>query len=214
MAKLNELKEIRGTIDDLVFYTLNGVQVVRKKSGFSTEAFANNPNYKKVKENSTEFGHCSKASKMYRVALANYIADCGDKLMYQKFTKVMTNIKNLDCQSEHGKRRIEIGLLHNESINLLRQFQFGEILNVEKVAQKDFGLFNDSLAINSNADEAILLYLKPNFSDYTMNLKEEKHILKSKNTLIEIEKWEQNAAKNQLFLVLMKKNKITNMGFL
>ena len=105
MAMWNDLKEIRGTIDNLVFYNLNGIPVVRKKSGFNKEAFANNPNYKKVRDNSSEFGHCSKASKILRVALAKYVENCGDKLMYQKFTKVMTNIKNSDYTSEQGKKK-------------------------------------------------------------------------------------------------------------
>lgn len=208
MATINELKEIRGTIDDLVFYTLNGKQVVRKKSGFSTEAFANNPNYKKVKDNSTEFGHCSKASKMFRTAIAEYIQDCGDKLMYQKFTKVMTNIKNNDTQNEHGKRRIEIGLQYDKSLTILRKFQFGDLKNVEGIAHKEMGLFNESIIVQSTADEAIVLFLEPNFEDYTVHIKQEKHPLHNKKTEIELKD-----SAPLVFLALKKKGKITHIGF-
>lgn len=212
MAKYNELKEIRGTIDDLVFYTLNGKQVVRKKSGFNTEAFKNNPNYKKVKENSTEFGHCSKASKMLRTALSSYVENCGDKLMYQKFTKVMTNIKNLDTQSEHGKRRIEIGLKNENALTLLKQFQFGELPNLDKIATREIGLFNESIRIHSAMDEAELIFLQPDFNTYQVETKVEKHSLTGKRNEIEIPINDDRIS--LLFLVLKKKNKINHLGFL
>ncbi|WP_124640818.1 MULTISPECIES: hypothetical protein [Amniculibacterium] len=213
MAKYNDLKEVRGSIDDLVFYNLNGVPVVRKKSGFSTEAFANNPNYKKVKENSTEFGHCSKASKMIRMAVATFVENCGDKVMYQKFTKVMTNIKDLDKTSPRGQRRIELGLKSDEAQQLLRQFQFGEIPNLSKVAVMDIGLFNDSIAINQVADEAVLIHLNADFNNYVVKNTEKTYPLKGKNNLIEIEKQDENSLK-LLFLVLKKKGNITHVGFI
>ena len=211
MAKINNLKEIRGTIDDLVFYTLNGVQVVRRKSGFNSDAFTNNPNYKKVRENSSEFGHCSKVSKMIRMVLSAYVENCGDKLMYQKFTKVMTNIKNLDNTSEQGKRRVEIGLQNNEAIHLLKKFQFGEIANLEKKTFIEFGLFNEILQIQQNCDEAIFLKIDMDFENYTATIKETILDCKGKQHSIDLE----NTTDNSLnFLVLKKKKEIINMGFI
>jgi hypothetical protein len=63
MATYESLIKIKGSIGDLVFYSLNGKNVVRKKSGFNKNAFKKSPSYEKVRQNSSEFGHCSKAGK-------------------------------------------------------------------------------------------------------------------------------------------------------
>ena len=73
MAKYQSIVKISGALDNYVFYELNGVQVMRKKSGFSKEAYNSNPKYQKVRENSNEFGHSSKSGKAIREALAEFL---------------------------------------------------------------------------------------------------------------------------------------------
>jgi hypothetical protein len=204
--------EIEKKQEDLVYYILNGIPVVRRKSGFSKDGLANNPNYKKVKENSTEFGHCSKTSKMIRLAINEFLGNCGDKLMYQKFTKVMTSIKNLDNSSQPGFRRVEIGLQHEDAFPLLRNFQFGEYHNLGKFAFLDYGLFGTTLSFQSFVGEAILVTIQPNFLDYTTKNIVNRYKISMKNSPIELQTQE-----NQMvlfFLVLIKKGEITNVGFL
>ena len=68
MARYKSILQFQGSIDGLVFYQLNGVSVVRKKSGFNRDDFKTKENYARVRENSSEFGHCSKMGKMLRNA--------------------------------------------------------------------------------------------------------------------------------------------------
>ena len=122
MATYESVIKITGTVGDLVFYNLNGKNVVRKKSGFNKTAFKKSPSYEKVRQNSSEFGHCSKIGKVIRKSLEIYIKESGDPLLYQKFAKVMTAIKDLDTVSERGKRTVELGLKTEEGRKLLREF--------------------------------------------------------------------------------------------
>ena len=216
MAKYKSLVEIRGAIDDLVFYNLNGIPVVRKKSGFNKDAYQNNPKYAKVRENSNEFGHASKSGKLLRDALNEYVKDCGDKLMYQKFAKVMTQIKDLDTKSERGNRKVQLGLEDPSSINLLKDFKFGNINNLNGKALRSEGLFTIPIEIkNTDADCAILVTIQPDFNNYKIISKNQNLALKSKQNLYEFEKQiDTNNTTLLYFLVLKKNEEILNMGFI
>ncbi|WP_435524965.1 hypothetical protein [Chryseobacterium indoltheticum] len=65
MATYESFIKLNGAVGDLVFYNLNGKNVVRKKSGFNKTAYKKSPTYEKVRQNSFEFGHCSKSWKNY-----------------------------------------------------------------------------------------------------------------------------------------------------
>ena len=73
MARYKSILQFRGSLDGLVFYQLNGVPVVRKKSGFDKNSFKTKDNYARVRENSSEFGHCSKVGKMLRHAVRPFL---------------------------------------------------------------------------------------------------------------------------------------------
>ena len=119
MARYKSILQFQGSIDGLVFYELNGVSVVRKKSGFNRDDFKTKENYARVRENSSEFGHCSKTGKMLRNAIYPYYKKCGDRYLYQKFAQLMTAIKDLDNISERGKRTVYQGLKTTEGKRLL-----------------------------------------------------------------------------------------------
>lgn len=215
MATYKSIVEIKGAIDDLVFYNLNGIPVVRKKSGFNKEAYKNNPKYERVRENSSEFGHCSKVGKMLRQALHEYLEQCGDKYMYQVFAKVMTLIKDMDTSSQRGKRRVEIGLKNENALSLLKEFQFGKIENVNTLASREQGLFTLPIQLkNTDADEVVLVTLKPDFTNYSVEKKTQNLPLKNKQNIYDFEmQFPDDAASTLLyFLVLKKNNEIVRMG--
>ena len=216
MAIYKSIFEIRGAIDDLVFYNLNGVPVVRKKSGFNKEAYKNNPKYERVRENSSEFGHCSKVGKMLRNSLHQYLSECGDKYMYQAFAKVMTQIKDLDAQSGRGKRRVEIGLKNENALPLLKHFKFGKIENLNSVAMREQGFFTIPIQLkNVDADEIILVTLKPDFTSYIAETKTQNLPAKNKQIVYDFEMQFADADNTSLlyFVVLKKNNEIVKMGF-
>ncbi|MGR3857775.1 hypothetical protein [Chryseobacterium indologenes] len=171
MATYESVIKIKGAVGDLVFYNLNGKNVVRKKSGFNKAAFKKNPSYEKVRQNSSEFGHCSKMGKVIRKSLDAYIKESGDPLLYQKFAKVMTAIKDLDTISERGKRTVENGLKTEEGRKLLGAFQFGSVKNVsECIRIKDHVLYKND---DCTSDHAVILTLKLDSENYTVESNEE-----------------------------------------
>ena len=171
MATYESLIKITGAVGDLVFYNLNGKNVVRKKSGFNKAAFKKNPSYEKVRQNSSEFGHCSKIGKVIRNTLDLYIKEAGDPLLYQKFAKVMTMIKDLDIISERGKRTVENGLKTEEGTKLLREFQLGTLPTISDCIRiEDQILYKNDDCV---ADKTIILTIKLDSENYSTEYTEE-----------------------------------------
>lgn len=214
MAKYSDLKEIRGSIDDLVFYNLNGIPIVRKKSGFNKNDFENNPKYAKVRENSSEFGHCSKSGKLIRMEIQNYTGDCEDKYLYQKFAKLMTQIKDMDTQNPKGKRRIETGMKKPEALSLLKDFPFGKFGLVSDVVSEGNAMFTKNILLNKKipVHSAELLTLKPNLEKQTIESCSQ--ILKiNKNLSLDFDfQFDENDFL-LYFLILKKENEILYAGF-
>ncbi|MET3535216.1 hypothetical protein [Chryseobacterium limigenitum] len=214
MATYESLIKINGAVGDLVFYTLNGKNVVRKKSGFNKTAFKKSPAYEKVRQNSSEFGHCSKVGKIIRQVLDEYIKQAEDPLLYQKFAKLMTEIKDLDVISERGKRTVENGIITEKGKLLLRKFQFGNKNNFDSENYVSLDFFNEKLYLNNtfSTNEAVLISLKIDFENYSAKHFEEKI------SVIEKEKisFTKQFSDDDLilyFIVLKKDDEILNMGF-
>ncbi|WP_426482867.1 hypothetical protein [Chryseobacterium sp. R2ACT005] len=171
MATYESLIKITGAVGDLVFYTLNGKNVVRKKSGFNKAAFKKDPSYEKVRQNSSEFGHCSKIGKIIRNTLEVYIKEAGDPLLYQKFAKVMTTIKDLDMISGRGKRTVENGLKTEEGKKLLREFQLGTFPNISDCIRIEDQILYQSE--DCSADKAVIMTIKLDSENYSTEYAEE-----------------------------------------
>mgnify|MGYP003436529532 CR=1 FL=1 len=216
MAKYKGLVEFSGAIGDLVFYNLNGTPVVRRKSGFSKEAYQSNPNYQKVRENSSEFGHCSKVGKMIRLALEPYLENYDDKYLYQKFAKVMTQIKDLDTQQPKGQRRVQNGLQHKEAYSLLQSFQFGKYACLENI-QFEGSFFTKAIQIpaKNNFEIIQLLTLKPDFDNLNIELEQQTLSIQAKKNQYEFDVHFQDSEIPLLyFLILKTKTEISQAGFI
>lgn len=210
MATYESIIKIKGAVGDLVFYNLNGKNVVRKKSGFNKTAFKKAPSYEKVRQNSSEFGHCSKMGKVIRNCLDLYIKEAGDALLYQKFAKVMTEIKDLDMVSERGKRTVENGLKTEEGKKLLKEFQFGERKNL----MIGFEIQGQNLSISKNdeADAVVVRTMKLDSENYTTEYMEEE-IPMHQGQEISFKKHFMEGDFILHFIALKKGNEITHMGF-
>ncbi|MGO4709760.1 hypothetical protein AB4Y90_11730, partial [Chryseobacterium sp. 2TAF14] len=156
MATYESFIKLNGAIGDLIFYNLNGKNIVRKKSGFNKTAFKKSPTYEKVRQNSSEFGHCSKIGKLIRSCISKYIELADDALLYQRFAKTMTHIKDCDMENGKGKRSVKFGLKTNEGRNILQQFEFGTIPYFDQNTYILLGLWDKSLHLDKThvADEA------------------------------------------------------------
>ncbi|WP_292008855.1 hypothetical protein [Chryseobacterium sp.] len=212
MATYESLIKLKGSVGDLVFYTLNGKNVVRKKSGFNKTAYKKNPAYEKVRQNSSEFGHCSKVGKMIRSALEEYIRESNDPLLYQKFARLMTQIKDLDTVSAKGERTVYNGMLTEEGKILLRQFQLGKKSNLEHLSMS-MGLWDKSLHLNNiNADEISIVTLKVDFEAYTTDHTEQ-IVPFTGQTEASFDKQFSDDDFLFYFVATKRKGKITAMGF-
>lgn len=209
MATYESLIKIKGSVGDLVFYTLNGKNVVRKKSGFNKKAFKKDPSYEKVRQNSSEFGHCSKTGKIIRKSLDPYLKETGDALLYQKFAKLMTEIKDLDVISERGKRTVEKGLKTDTGKKLLNAFQFGEIKNVfTEIERREHVLYVKAVQV----EKAIIITLRLDSENYTVEKAEENLYLNQDKIF-----FKQQFSDNDFVLYFMilknENNEISHMGF-
>ncbi|AYY86099.1 hypothetical protein EGX91_16865 [Chryseobacterium indologenes] len=209
MATYESLIKIKGAVGDLVFYNLNGKNVVRKKSGFNKKAFKKNASYEKVRQNSSEFGHCSKMGKIIRKSLDFYIKEAGDTLLYQKFAKLMTEIKDLDTISERGKRTVVNGLTTEKGEKLLKNFQMGKIENISAQAEmKDRVLY---LNENNGDSQATIICIKLDSVNYTAESTAEK--ISPLQPEVQFKKQFSEEDFLLYFVVLEKNNEISNMGF-
>ncbi|AYZ35873.1 hypothetical protein EGY07_09975 [Chryseobacterium indologenes] len=209
MATYESLIKIKGAVGDLVFYNLNGKNVVRKKSGFNKKAFKKNASYEKVRQNSSEFGHCSKMGKIIRKSLDFYIKEAGDTLLYQKFAKLMTEIKDLDTISERGKRTVVNGLTTEKGKKLLKNFQMGKIENISAQAEmKDQVLY---LNENNGDSQATIICIKLDSVNYTAESTAEK--ISPLQPEVQFKKQFSEEDFLLYFVVLEKNNEISNMGF-
>ena len=60
MAKQKGILPFVGTLGGLNFYYLHGKPIVRQAGGgFNAKDIKNKPSMRRVRENSSEFGHCS-----------------------------------------------------------------------------------------------------------------------------------------------------------
>ncbi|MCT2409165.1 hypothetical protein NZD88_16580 [Chryseobacterium antibioticum] len=215
MATYESLIKINGSVGDLVFYSLNGKNVVRKKSGFNKTAFKKSPSYEKVRQNSSEFGHCSKAGKTIRSCIEGYIKEAGDPLLYQKFAKLMTAIKDLDIVSERGKRTVQNGLITPEGLKLLKEFRFGKKGNIyPEVSVLEE---NDNKTLNLgrllSGDDIVIVTIQPDLEVYSAEYFEERISVEQK-TGIPFKKHFSEDMFLLYFLVLKHKEEITHMGFI
>ncbi|MFL9832750.1 hypothetical protein [Chryseobacterium terrae] len=215
MATYESFIKLNGAIGDLVFYNLNGKNIVRKKSGFNKTAYKKSPTYEKVRQNSSEFGHCSKIGKLIRSCISKYIELSDDALLYQRFAKTMTTIKDFDAENEKGKRSVKSGLKTNEGKNILQQFEFGNIPHFDQNTYILLGLWDKSLHLDKTivADELVIVSIKIDFENYLTESFEEKINLQESQTDIVFENHFSEEDDVIHFVAIKKDSQVVQMGF-
>ena len=70
MAKSKGIISLVGTIGGINFYMRNGKVVARMAGGgFTTQSIKKGKNMERVRENGSEFGHCSRVKKVFKDCL-------------------------------------------------------------------------------------------------------------------------------------------------
>ena len=125
MARQKGLIKLRGTIGDVNFYVTKGVGYARKAGGgFNGKAIKTKASMQRVRENASEFGHCSMVKKQFRRALLPFLEGMKGRDMHSKLMQLFLELKGLDAISERGKRRVKAGVHTAKGKRLLSQFAF------------------------------------------------------------------------------------------
>lgn len=125
MARQKGLFKVIGTIGDVNFYVIKGVGYARKAGGgFNGDAIRHKPSMQRVRENASEFGHCSQVKKAFRLALMPFLHGYTSGKLHARMMTLFTSIKTLDGVSERGKRCVGLGLETAKGKRLLQHFVF------------------------------------------------------------------------------------------
>jgi len=124
MARQKGLFKITGTLGDVNFYVIRGVGYARKAGGgFNGDAIRNKASMQRVRENASEFGHCSRVKKAFRLALLPLLHGYRNHKLHAQMMTLFTSIKSLDSISERGKRTVGMGLQTAKGQRLIRDFE-------------------------------------------------------------------------------------------
>ncbi len=125
MAKSNGIISLIGTIGGINFYMRNGKVVARMAGGgFTTQSIKKGKNMVRVRENGSEFGHCSRVKKVFKDCLFPFFGMQKDQDLHARMMQLFLKIKDCDITSERGKRHVSVGLRQTEGQKLLTGFAF------------------------------------------------------------------------------------------
>lgn len=118
------LGQVEGSMDELNFYKRSGSSYVRKKGGVSGERIANDPEFKRTRENGAEFGMLAGAGKLVRVAFQVMVQASGGTNLAARLVKTLNKVKQADVTSIRGKRSVGVGIQTPEGKGCLKGFEF------------------------------------------------------------------------------------------
>ena len=125
MAKQEGIIQLKGTLDGLNFYQLDGKTVVRKAGGgFNGKAIKRDPNMQRVRENSSEFGHCSRANRVFRNAVLSLTEGTPFSNFHRYLMPLFTQLKDLDATNIRGARKVSQGFDTLEAQKLIVAYPF------------------------------------------------------------------------------------------
>jgi hypothetical protein len=125
MARQKGLFKLTGTLDAVNYYVVNGVGYARKAGGgFNADVIRTQPSMQRVRENASEFGHCSQVKKQFRLVLLPFLEGITGKALHSRMMTLFTGIKALDAISERGNRKVGLGIQTAKGQQLVSQFAF------------------------------------------------------------------------------------------
>ncbi|MFC7772866.1 hypothetical protein [Flavobacterium sp. GCM10027622] len=136
MANQKGIIALDGTLEGINFYIRKGKPVARKAGGgFTTKSIKTNPSMVRVRENGSEFGHCSKVKKQLRLALLPFMGLHHDSSFHGRMMRMLQEVKNCDSVSKRGQRIVYQGLQTFMGRRLFTNFTFTNHSTVGTVLQ-------------------------------------------------------------------------------
>ncbi|MCB0465833.1 MAG: hypothetical protein KDC78_09215 [Aequorivita sp.] len=125
MARQVGIIPLTGTLKGINFYVREGAPLARKGGGgFNSDAIKNKPKMVRVRENASEFGHCSSVKKHFRLSLRPFLCIRKDGKLHGRMMQLFMKLKNMDRINDRGQRRVGPGMDTEAGKQLLRNFVF------------------------------------------------------------------------------------------
>ncbi|WP_179008118.1 hypothetical protein [Winogradskyella forsetii] len=154
MAEQKGIIPLVGTLGGINFYYLNGKPIARKAGGgFNGNAIKTKASMQRVRENASEFGHCSEVNKAFRLALRPFYKGYTFTHFHSRLMGLFTGLKDLDTAHKRGERRVAEGIAHDDGLKLLQHFNYTPACNVRKVLPFAFAIDSSNFELTiSNFD--------------------------------------------------------------
>lgn len=107
MAKQKGFIKLRGSLGGLTFYELDGKDIVKTTSGVSRQRILNDPNYRRTRENMSEFGGAAKIGKAFRMGFTGVSRMLLESTFSGRVTGIMKRVINLGT-GPRGRRAFDI----------------------------------------------------------------------------------------------------------
>ncbi|GAB1447800.1 MAG: hypothetical protein L6Q78_13340 [Bacteroidia bacterium] len=127
MAKQAGIIKLEGTIGDISFYKSKNGFIAREKGGIDPRRIAQDPAFKRTRENGKEFGEVAKSSRYIRQNLRKLLQNTADPRASNRLTSGLFGIIKTDTAGARGERRVKFG-----DLALLKGFNFNEKTPLER----------------------------------------------------------------------------------
>ena len=153
MAKQKGFIKLQGSLGGLTFYESGGNSIVKTTGGVDKSRINNDPNYKRTRENMSEFGASATVGKALRLGFSSIIKSFKDSTITGRLTGTMKRLNTLGA-GIRGQRQFEI--LTNKIV--LEGFEFNSKIPLSTVFYPEFS------APTLDANRSIATWVIPNFN--------------------------------------------------
>lgn len=125
MAKQKGIVKLRGSINGITFYKTQDGYLARESGGVDRKRIANDPAYRRTRENASEFGHCGRSSALLVRAFRCILRKSIDNRVISRLLKQLFIVIQADQTSLRGHRNVlsgELGFLLGFEFNIRSSF--------------------------------------------------------------------------------------------
>lgn len=134
MAKQTGIIPLSGTLGGINFYKRNGKGLARNAGGgFNGDDIKTKKSMVRVRENASEFGHCSTVKKSFKMSLNPFLCVRKDGKLHGRMMGLFMKLKGLDQINVRGQRRVAPGAETIEGKRLLLGFDFTPDCDVQAI---------------------------------------------------------------------------------
>lgn len=128
MSKQKGVIKLEGNMGGISFYVVDGVYYARTAGGPSKERIANDPEFKRTRENNKEFGGSAKMGKALRLTVGAILRTMAGSRLASRLTGLFKSI-NLKATGTRGQRPIQ---LSQNKVDL-KYFEFNKKISLSSV---------------------------------------------------------------------------------